>query len=362
MLVNHFPLVREPTLSCAIRSSRSGAAPSAPPTGTAVPRPRRRLRPPAHPADHLVRRRPLRGGLPRLPARVGAGAATRRESCTTSWPRRSQRADGLRGLGRCRRRASPLGAGDAGPVGPAGSALGAGGFLFEDLAERPGGRRGGAGEACEVKTSRRGAPGGRAAGVRLPAPRPDRGAGRPRCPTRPGGCAPAGRRSRSARRARTPRPGRAARPSAGMRCRAAPSPTARPGVGSRAIGAARPPWRARQPDRVAAAAARGRGSARRGAACAGVLLGDHQVEVARPDSRRARSSGSRWTISTRSVRVVAANMSAACGIRPSAADWNTASRTRAGPPGPRSRRARPRPVPALEHLGRRGRPAARPAG
>ena len=60
VLVNHFPLVREPTASCATRSSPSGAAP----TGTAdwhrrFRAARRRLRPPAHPPDHLVRRGPL---------------------------------------------------------------------------------------------------------------------------------------------------------------------------------------------------------------------------------------------------------------------------------------------------------------
>ena len=37
----------------------------------ALPRPRRRLRPPAHPQDHLAGRRAVRGGVPRLPAGAG---------------------------------------------------------------------------------------------------------------------------------------------------------------------------------------------------------------------------------------------------------------------------------------------------
>ena len=71
VLVNHFPLVREPTRVlrypefaqwCGTDRTADWHAP--------VPRGRRGLRPPAHPADHLARRGPLRGGLARLPARV----------------------------------------------------------------------------------------------------------------------------------------------------------------------------------------------------------------------------------------------------------------------------------------------------
>ena len=87
VLVNHFPLTRLPDPGAAAPGVRHLVRHRAD-RGLAPPlrRGRGRLRAPAHPADHLGGRRPVRGGLDRLPAGVAAARRCAAACCGTCCP------------------------------------------------------------------------------------------------------------------------------------------------------------------------------------------------------------------------------------------------------------------------------------